>query len=101
MVVTSESPTFMLQVATITPVIVPVKPLMITLQPGTQEPGHLWIAGGDFNQNLSKDVPFPGHWSVPNQGTFRQSVTKPWINPIDGFVLSPALQHGAECACSP
>jgi hypothetical protein len=34
MVVTSESPTFMFQVATITPVIVPVKPLMITLQPG-------------------------------------------------------------------
>ena len=28
-------------------------------------------------------------------------MTKPWINPIDGFVLSPALQHGAEVLALP
>ena len=44
------------------------------LKDWTQEPGHLCIAGGDFNHNLAGEVPFPGHWWIPEQGTFRRSV---------------------------
>lgn len=64
----------------------------------TSEPGSLWVAGGDFNHNLSEcdNMPFNAHWLVPEQGMFRRTVHASWLNPIDGFVSSPALQHGAQ-----
>ena len=71
------------------------------LESWSTEPGACWLAGGDFNHDLSESIPFPAVWKVPPQGTFRRSVQGPWLRPIDGFTVSPVLQRGLQLQLFP